>query len=725
MTRRVVSRPLSAAHSPQPRAWGYVATLIATAALVAATAWWLIESERRSALTYWEARESGAADVMASRVSAWLDERRADAEILAATPSVYAALSGTLSEPTAFRAWLRQQFTAYLTLAAATRHYQGIYVLAPGGEVVAHSAHAPPLEAAATAVARAGNFRLDLYGEIPERSLASFTAPVALSPDGPTAGSVMIMTSLADSLFPLLTSESAGAESGETLLVRRDGADIAFINPLRHRPASSPQLRVPFETTTLPSRWGLMGRSEAGEFADYRGVAVIAATRPIPQTGWGLVSKIDRDEALADARVRARLEAGIAGLLIVAVAALLRSEWQRQRARLRAAQAASAEALRAASLYTRSLIEASLDPLVTISADGKITDVNTATEQATGVARGQLIGTDFCDYFTEPERARDGYRTVFAQGMVQDYPLTVRHVSGRTMEVLYNASVYRDEAGAVQGVFAAARDVTERNRQQQELGHTLFELARSNDALQQFAYVASHDLQEPLRMVASYVDLLARRYRGQLDADADEFIGYAVDGALRMQRLINDLLSYSRIGTRGREFAPADCERVFAEVLANLQEAIAANGAVVTHDPLPSVLADDVQLAQVLQNLIDNAIKFHGDAPPRVHVSAERQNGAWRFTVRDNGIGINPEYVDQLFVIFHRLHSRQSYSGTGIGLATCKRIVERHGGRIWAESQRGRGSTFFFTLPDASAAGAQRVADDGRPGMHAGDEVRQ
>jgi PAS domain S-box-containing protein len=695
--------------------------------------------------------------------------------------------------------------------------------------------------------------------------------------------------------------------------------------------------------------------------------------------------------------------------------------------------------LQAAALYARSLLEASLDPLVTISPDGGITDVNKATEKVTGVARAQLIDSDFSDYFTEPTKARAGYLRVLAEGEVRDYPLTIRHVSGRTIDVLYNATVYHDEDGEVQGVFAAARDVTERlaaerrtnftrdlldlfahkssrkeyldavvdalgawtgcrcrgirvrseqdtipyesvvgfspdflaqenclslsgascacvrvvaatpeppdrcamtpggsfhcqnaqefvaqltpqqqarfrgvcvragfttllvvplryhgrtigalhladerpslvpptdvefiesmagpliaealhrfnvedelrrnyqtlydseeqyrslvtataqvvwntnaagqvdgplplwcdftgqteeqsqgrgwieslhpddrqrtaavwnvavkdrtlydteyrlrrrdgeyryvavrgvpvlaqdgairewvgtctditeRRQAEEeldqhrrhleelvkqrtlelettnesLRQTAEDLTRSNRDLEQFAYVASHDLQEPLRIVAGYLQLLERRYKGKLDADADEFINFTVDGAGRMQKLINDLLAYSRVGTQGKQFVSVDCQAVLDRALANLRAAIAASGAVVTHDPLPTVTGDAGQLVQLFQNLIANAVKFRGQKPAQIHVGARRQDSHWVFSVQDNGIGIEQQYFDRIFVIFQRLHGREQYPGTGIGLAICKRIVERHGGKIWVESESGKGSTFSFVL---------------------------
>jgi signal transduction histidine kinase len=225
------------------------------------------------------------------------------------------------------------------------------------------------------------------------------------------------------------------------------------------------------------------------------------------------------------------------------------------------------------------------------------------------------------------------------------------------------------------------------------------ELARSNRDLEQFAYVASHDLQEPLRKVASFCQLLERRYQGQLDERADQYIGFAVDGAKRMQVLINDLLAFSRVGRLTREQVIVDCGEVAAQSVANLGTVIEETGAVIELEPLPSVRGEPALLAAVFQNLLGNAVKFHGDEPPRVTLSAVRDNDFWTFTCADNGIGIEPEYSDRVFVIFQRLHPKDAYPGTGIGLAMCRKIIEYHGGRIWLDTEADRGTTFRFTLP--------------------------
>jgi PAS domain S-box-containing protein len=498
------------------------------------------------------------------------------------------------------------------------------------------------------------------------------------------------------------------------------------------------------------------------------------------------------------------------------------------------------ESLGSASRYARSLLEASLDPLVTISAEGKITDVNEATVKVTGVTREKLIGTDFSNYFTEPEKARQGYRQVFDKGSVTDYPLTIRHKEGKLTDVLYNATVYKDTRGNVLGVFAAARDVTEKKRAEDELDryrehleelveertaelrrsevslaraqeiahlgsweldlvinkltwsdevyrifglqpkqfdatyeaflervhpddraavdktysdsvqqgkdsyeiehrivrgdtgeirfvhekcehfrddagniirsvgmvHDITErkqheqqLKRSNENLEQFAYVASHDLQEPLRIMASYSQLLERRYKEQLDRDAKDFIEFIVDAAGRMQTLITDLLAYSRAGRHDLTLSQVDCNKVMQKVTSALSKTIEAEEARVSWDELPVVAGAEISFMQLFQNLIGNALKFRSSEPPEINVSVINKNNEWVFSVSDNGIGIEPQYKERIFQIFQRLHSRSDYAGTGIGLSICKKIVDNFGGRIWVESESGKGSTFYFTVP--------------------------
>jgi hypothetical protein len=253
------------------------------------------------------------------------------------------------------------------------------------------------------------------------------------------------------------------------------------------------------------------------------------------------------------------------------------------------------------------------------------------------------------------------------------------------------------------------RKVAERTA---ELAERAKDLERSNMELQQFAYVASHDLQEPLRTIASFTQLLAKRYADKLDDKAREFIGFAVDGSKRMQTLINDLLSFSRVGTQGKALTAVRCDAALDTVLRNLKRAVEESGAVITRDALPVVLADDLQLGQLLQNLVGNAIKFRGDKRPRIHIGAERNGKGWKISVCDNGIGIAPEHYERIFIIFQRLHTKTQYAGTGIGLAICKKIVERHGGRLWIDPTPGGGSTFSFTIADGESFESKEREND-------------
>jgi PAS domain S-box-containing protein len=287
---------------------------------------------------------------------------------------------------------------------------------------------------------------------------------------------------------------------------------------------------------------------------------------------------------------------------------------------------------------------------------------------------------------------------------VSEYRMT--STAGKTVWISDKGVIVKDDRGNALYLLGVMFDITTRKLAEENLEQAMADMKRSNTDLEQFAYVISHDLQEPLRMVSSYVQLLSRRYKDKLDSEANDFIGFAVDGASRMQTLIQDLLKYSRVGTRGKSLTPAACEDALNQALANLKLAIEDSGAVVTHDPLPTVLADSSQLVGLFQNLIGNAIKFKGEDMPHIHVAAEQKEDRWLFSVADNGIGIDPEFFERIFVVFQRLNGREEYEGTGIGLAVCKKIVERHGGRMWVESEPGRGSTFYFTIP-IKASGEQ------------------
>jgi PAS domain S-box-containing protein len=359
------------------------------------------------------------------------------------------------------------------------------------------------------------------------------------------------------------------------------------------------------------------------------------------------------------------------------------------------------EALKRQEEHFRSLIENSWDAIIILNEDGTTRYASPSVKRVLGYEPHEAIAGNRLDHIHPDDLLKLGeafHQLLEAQGDIVQTEVRAKHKDGswRSLDCTGHNLLQHP---AVEGIVINCRDITDRKQTEAELSRAMAELERSNSELEQFAYVASHDLQEPLRMVSSYVQLLARRYKDKLDSEADEFIAFAVDGASRMQRLINDLLSYSRVTTRAKPFASTDCEEVIGQATNNLTVAIEESGALVTHDALPTVMGDESQLMQLLQNLMGNAIKFRGDEPPNVHISAKSTLHEWVFSVRDNGIGIDSEFSDRIFQIFQRLHTRDKYPGTGIGLAVCKRIVERHGGRIWVESQPGTGTTFSFTIP--------------------------
>ena len=351
------------------------------------------------------------------------------------------------------------------------------------------------------------------------------------------------------------------------------------------------------------------------------------------------------------------------------------------------------------------------DGIVITGLDEKVADCNEAILRLTRRSRDEILGKPFVDLLPPEFRSliHDAGKLLVGAifdrtgpGHREKEPVrTDFHVLGKNgerVDIEADISLIEDVSRQPAAFLIVARDVTERKRMEQRLDSTLADLQRSNAELEQFAYIASHDLQEPLRMITSYMQIIEEDYKGKLDADADQYIAFTVDGAKRMQTLIDDLLAYSRVGTRGEPFIPTSMSSVLSAAIANLEVTIEESHAVVTHDQLPTVRGDESQLIQLFQNLLGNAIKFRGDDAPMIHVGVEETKDGWVFSVHDNGIGIDMKYAERIFTVFQRLHARDEYPGTGIGLAVVKKIVERHGGRIWVESEPAKGSTFYFTL---------------------------
>jgi PAS domain S-box-containing protein len=414
--------------------------------------------------------------------------------------------------------------------------------------------------------------------------------------------------------------------------------------------------------------------------------------------------------------------------------------------------------------YARSLIEASLDPLVTISAQGKITDVNEASIKVTGIPREKLVGTDFSNYFTDPKKAQEGYLQVFEKGFVADYPLTIKHKNGKLTDVLYNATVYKDDKGNVLGVFAAARDVTEqkwaielrkvnkelsfqndekekraselitankelayqnelKEKRAQELvianqelafqnqekekranelrtiNKELEQFAHANKELKQFAYISSHELKEPLRTIGNFIQIINEDYALTLNEKIIIYLGKIDDSVKRMNILISSLVNFSKLGSN-KKLSHVDCKEIIDSVVSDLTAIIASSNARIEVSEMPKLNIYEIEFRQIFQNLITNAIKFRKKGtPPIIQIRSENINETYRFSVSDNGIGIDPIHFDRVFNIFQRLHNTEAeFEGKGLGLAYCKKIVQLHKGDIWVESELGKGSTFYFTI---------------------------
>ena len=360
----------------------------------------------------------------------------------------------------------------------------------------------------------------------------------------------------------------------------------------------------------------------------------------------------------------------------------------------------------------RGVMESAPDAMLISNAEGIISLANTQAARLFGYSHQELMGRQLSSLLLdrtetpadalegEPDSARLTRERALIDLRARGALLDGVRQNGERFPVDFSQSPL--VSGQEHLLITAVRDRTEQQRAEESMRKFSLDLARSNAELERFAYVASHDLQEPLRMVSSYTQLLSRRYKGKLDADADEFIAYAVDGATRMQKLIGDLLMLSRVGTQARPSEPVDTGAVLDRVCGDLQSVIATAGAEIRRpEKMPIVLADGTQIGQLFQNILGNGLKFHGEVPPRIEVSVVPEEGGdfWRFAFKDNGIGIEKQYFERIFVIFQRLHAKDSYAGTGIGLAVCKKIVERHGGKLWVESTPGEGTTFLFTLP--------------------------
>ena len=511
---------------------------------------------------------------------------------------------------------------------------------------------------------------------------------------GETAiGAVMCEIDPRTYLFPMILSWPTPSKTAETLLVRKDGDEVVFLNELRHKKDTALKLRFKLsETTNLPAAAAARGHTGTFEGIDYRGVPVFSFIRSVPGTPWFIVAKVDRSEVYSSIWENSLLALFLIIVLIMAVSLSVAMLWKLRDEHWLRLQIKSERESKILAQRIQLLNKHASDIILFANRDWRIIDANDCALKAYGRSMDELKHMPIDDILLPGGREAFDAQVLHLESLAEGVFETVhRRKDGSTFPVECGACSV--ETGETHDHMLILRDITVRKKAEDEL-------RRSNAELEQFAYVSSHDLQEPLRMISSYTQLLAERYEGKLDERADKYIHYAVDGAKRMQKLIEDLLAYSRVATKGQTPELIDAGMPFSMAMSNLSLAVQESSAVVNTGTFPKIRVDAAQLMLLFQNLIGNALKFHKEGePPRIHVDIAEGQGEWIFSVKDNGIGIDKKYSEKIFVIFQRLHTREKYPGTGIGLAICKRIVERHGGRIWFESEPGVGTTFYFSIP--------------------------
>jgi PAS domain S-box-containing protein len=535
-------------------------------------------------------------------------------------------------------------------------------------------------------------------------------------------------------VYSLIQDATGLGNTGEILLGKKIGNQVVYLNKLRHDPQAALQKRITIgDKIGRPIQEAAQGKSGAGTAFDYRGKQVVAAWKYIPSLDWGVVAKIDTQEAFADVINLKNLIIIIlaiifvlAGIMAFSIAQSISGpikklskgaeivgsgnldykvaidskdeigQLSRVFDKMTAEQKVAQDSLRQASQYARSLIEASLDPLVTISADGKITDVNEATIKATGLYREQLIGTDFSRYFTEPQKAREGYQQVFAKGFVTDYPLTIRHKDGHLMDVLYNASVYKDSRGNILGVFAAARDITELKKAQEALLDAQKEMERAKrlSDIGTLAATVAHELRNPLAAINMAAYNIKRKAQNPL---LDKHLSNIETKVSESEQIIANLLFYSRIkmphlGNINIHNILSAC---IGEAQAKFSKRAASTQKNITDIKNLLINADALQMKEVFLNILNNAFDALPEQGGRIEVIAQSDAQAARILFSDNGAGIDKENLERIFEPFFTTKAK----GTGLGLTVCKQIIDLHGGYINIESTAGKGTTVTITLP--------------------------
>lgn len=510
-------------------------------------------------------------------------------------------------------------------------------------------------------------------------------------------GSVILRIDPEIYLFPLMERSSDLNSNLVTLLVRRDKDEVLFLHSLDDSVNAALKMRIPIQNKEVVAVQAVLGARGNVEGVDYRGIPVYGCVMPIQNSPWFLIAKVDKQVVHNLATENLLIVIFVVAILILATGSVIGYAIRHQQLGYLREKYKSVQQV----AFLREIIQNSLNEIYIFHPETlQCTFANDVACTNLGYTMEELLGKNIRSI--RADVSEEEYRQIPKQMESDAKTMMVTETTHRRKNgTTYPVEAHYQLTATDEGNFfvAIANDITSRKQSERKIQRALKELERSNKELEQFAYVASHDLQEPLRMVASYTQLIERRYKDKLDSDANEFIRFAVEGAMRMQRLISDLLEYSRLSTRKKDFEPIDVHSVLGEVIVNLLFKIQETSAIITNEDLPEIYADRSQIVRLFQNLIDNALKYKkNDIIPRIHISSVEHDDHYEFMINDNGIGIDPKYQERVFIIFQRLHNKEEYGGSGIGLAICKKIAERHGGTIWFESVPGEGTTFHITF---------------------------
>jgi PAS domain S-box-containing protein len=721
-----------------------IAIFISASAVIALSGFYIYQYQKKEIGRAASQQLAAIAELKVWEISNWRNERIGDANVIYKNDSFAEDVAKYFNNPLSPE--LKRNVLSLLTATQNSYHYQNILLIDKNKAIrLATQKHDSDFGLLHSDVINKA-FEIndiivsDMHRDERNNSThISVVIPIVMiKKSGPIPiGTVIIFVDPQYRLYPTIKQWPLPSETGEALLVHREGNDVVYLNELRHIKNTPMMLRYPVTETSLPAVRAVLGLKGTYEGIDYRKKKVFAAVKAVPATSWFLIAKIDQEEIFASLAVRFWLTVFFILVTISIMGILVAYVWRYQQAKYYREQYELE--YKRAFMYARSLIEASLDPLVTISPEGKIMDVNESTEFVTGRSRKELIGSNFSNYFTEPEKADEGYKLVFEKGIVRDYPLSIRNSSGQVIDVLYNASLYKNDAGEVQGIFAAARDITALRRAEKELkaAHDELELRveertdelkRANNALEleiherkeveklialrtkllevtnkeleSFSYSVSHDLRAPLRAIDGYSRMILRDQRDHLNDDAKRKFDLIRSNTQMMGKLIDDLLAFSRLGRLEINMTRLDMEGLVNDVWMELQIINPDRRIDFKIDKVPASKGDRTLIKQVYSNLLSNAVKYTKNRDQaRIETGGYRGENENVYYVKDNGVGFDMDYYDKLFGVFQRLHSADEYEGTGVGLAIVQRIIHRHGGSVWAEGQVEEGAAFYFTLP--------------------------